>query len=146
MASDALAILVAFLCGSIPFGVILVFLFRGIDVRRVGSGNIGATNAMRAGGAWVGVAVLALDALKGVVGVLLGRAVAGGAGGLGPVGEPDQPDPGAAHEVEKRPGRVGHQRLGRQRRAQVGDRAGTVAGQRVQRRGGGFGAELRRLP
>jgi len=79
MASDALAVLVAFLCGSVPFGVILVFLFRGIDVRRVGSGNIGATNAMRAGGAWVGVAVLALDALKGVVGVLLGRAVAGGA-------------------------------------------------------------------
>jgi glycerol-3-phosphate acyltransferase PlsY len=54
----------AYLLGSIPFGVI-VARARGIDLRQVGSGNIGATNAMRALGKPAGALVLALDALKG---------------------------------------------------------------------------------
>lgn len=60
---------VAYLLGSIPFGLILVRLVRGEDVRLSGSGNIGATNVARTGGAKLGVVTLLLDALKGYVGV-----------------------------------------------------------------------------
>lgn len=60
---------VAYLLGSIPFGLILVRLVRGEDVRLSGSGNIGATNVARAGGAKLGIATLVLDALKGYAGV-----------------------------------------------------------------------------
>ena len=60
---------VAYLLGSIPFGLILVRLVRGEDVRLSGSGNIGATNVARTGGAKLGVATLLLDALKGYAGV-----------------------------------------------------------------------------
>jgi len=74
---DVLALLAAFLCGSIPFGLLLVRLTRRVDVRSVGSGNIGATNVARAGGAMLGVLVLVLDLLKGVAGVLAATAVAG---------------------------------------------------------------------
>ena len=56
---------IAYLLGSIPFGLLLVRLAKGIDLRTFGSGNIGATNAMRAGGKPVGFAVFALDVLKG---------------------------------------------------------------------------------
>ncbi len=62
--SRAVAILAAYLLGSIPFGL-LVARSRGIDLRAFGSGNIGATNAMRALGKPLGVSVFALDALKG---------------------------------------------------------------------------------
>jgi glycerol-3-phosphate acyltransferase PlsY len=57
------AAVVGFLCGSIPFGVVLAKL-RGVDLRKVGSGNIGATNAARALGKGTGVLVLLLDAGK----------------------------------------------------------------------------------
>lgn len=60
---------VAYLLGSIPFGLILVRLVRGEDVRLSGSGNIGATNVARTGGAKLGVATLVLDAVKGYAGV-----------------------------------------------------------------------------
>ncbi|RMG45054.1 MAG: glycerol-3-phosphate 1-O-acyltransferase [Acidobacteria bacterium] len=73
----AAAVLVGYLAGSIPFGLILVKAARGLDIRRIGSGNIGATNALRAGGVGIGVATLLLDLLKGVAGFLGGRAVAG---------------------------------------------------------------------
>ena len=65
-------ILLAFgyLCGSIPFGLILGRL-AGVDVRRTGSGNIGATNVARSAGLGVGVATLVADALKGTVPVLV---------------------------------------------------------------------------
>jgi len=66
----ALAI-VAYLLGSIPFGLILVRVVRGEDVRLTGSGNIGATNVARSGGAKLGIATLLLDALKGYVAVLI---------------------------------------------------------------------------
>jgi glycerol-3-phosphate acyltransferase PlsY len=62
----------AYLLGSIPFGVVIARA-RGIDLRTVGSGNIGATNAARALGKKLGAVVLLLDALKGFVPVLLAR-------------------------------------------------------------------------
>lgn len=61
----------AYLLGSIPFGLILVRLIRGEDVRLSGSGNIGATNVARTGGAKLGVTTLILDALKGYVAVAI---------------------------------------------------------------------------
>jgi len=66
----ALAV-VAYLLGSIPFGLILVRIVRGEDVRLTGSGNIGATNVARSGGAKLGVATLLLDVLKGYIAVLI---------------------------------------------------------------------------
>ncbi len=62
--------IVAFLLGSIPFGYILVLVFRGEDVRQTGSGNIGATNVARTGSKGLAVATLFLDALKGSAAVL----------------------------------------------------------------------------
>jgi glycerol-3-phosphate acyltransferase PlsY len=66
---------VAYLLGSIPFGLILVRVVRGEDVRLSGSGNIGATNVARTGGAKLGVATLVLDALKGYAGVAFAIAI-----------------------------------------------------------------------
>ena len=71
------AIAGAYLLGSIPFGLILVRLFRGTDLRATGSGNIGATNALRSGSPVLGIATLALDLGKGVVAALLARALLG---------------------------------------------------------------------
>ncbi|MBI2897976.1 MAG: glycerol-3-phosphate 1-O-acyltransferase PlsY [Deltaproteobacteria bacterium] len=62
--------IVGYLLGSIPTGVI-VARARGIDLRKVGSGNIGATNVARALGRKMGVLVLLLDAIKGLVAVLV---------------------------------------------------------------------------
>jgi glycerol-3-phosphate acyltransferase PlsY len=61
----------AYLLGAIPFGVILTKLFGGGDVRKAGSGNIGATNVARAAGPFAGVLTLVLDAAKGAVAVWL---------------------------------------------------------------------------
>ena len=62
---------IAYLCGSIPFGLIIARLASGKDVRTVGSGNIGATNVARAAGRPAAIATLVLDAAKGLVPVLL---------------------------------------------------------------------------
>ena len=67
-----------YLSGSVPYGLLVVRALKGIDVRSQGSGNIGATNVVRAAGPAAGVAVLVLDALKGALPVLLARAVAPG--------------------------------------------------------------------
>ncbi len=67
----ALWIAAAYLAGSIPFGLLIARAATGKDVRTVGSGNIGATNVARAAGRTAAVATLALDALKGLVPVLL---------------------------------------------------------------------------
>jgi glycerol-3-phosphate acyltransferase PlsY len=61
----------AYLIGSIPFGIILAMLFGGVDVRKVGSGNIGATNVARVAGPLPGILTLVLDGLKGVATVWL---------------------------------------------------------------------------
>jgi acyl phosphate:glycerol-3-phosphate acyltransferase len=60
---------VAYLLGSIPFGLILVKLVKGVDIRAQGSGNIGMTNVWRVAGAGWGIATLALDAAKGALAV-----------------------------------------------------------------------------
>lgn len=65
----------AYLLGSVSFGLLLVRRARGVDVRATGSGNPGATNALRAAGPAVGVTVLALDVAKGFLPVAAGRAV-----------------------------------------------------------------------
>jgi acyl phosphate:glycerol-3-phosphate acyltransferase len=68
-----LSISVAYLLGSIPFGYLLVLIFRKEDVRAQGSGNIGATNVARSGAKGLGVVTLLLDLGKGLVAVLVVR-------------------------------------------------------------------------
>ena len=70
--NQALAIAVAYLLGSIPFSY-LAGRAKGIDLRTVGSGNLGAANAFRALGRGTGIAVLVADVLKGVVAVVIAR-------------------------------------------------------------------------
>jgi glycerol-3-phosphate acyltransferase PlsY len=70
---DAGLILVAYLLGSIPFGVLVARAGGGVDLRRVGSGNIGATNVLRAVGKGAAVLTLLGDIGKGAVAVGLGR-------------------------------------------------------------------------
>jgi len=66
-----LAVLCAYLIGSIPFALLLARRFGGHDLHRIGSGNIGAANVLRASGVRAGVVVAALDILKGAAGVLV---------------------------------------------------------------------------
>ena len=73
-----LSISVAYLLGSIPFGYLLVRIFRNEDIREQGSGNIGATNVARAGAKGLGIATLALDMGKAYVAVVIARHVGGG--------------------------------------------------------------------
>lgn len=63
------AFLLAYLLGSIPFGLLVSYFFFGIDIREHGSRNIGATNVLRVIGKRAGLSVLALDALKGYLSV-----------------------------------------------------------------------------
>jgi glycerol-3-phosphate acyltransferase PlsY len=77
-----LSISIAYLLGSIPFGYILVRLFRKQDVREQGSGNIGATNVARSGGTKLGVVTLLLDVGKAYAAVEIARHLAAGAGGV----------------------------------------------------------------
>jgi acyl phosphate:glycerol-3-phosphate acyltransferase len=63
----ALLIVAGYLAGSMPFGYWVVRLFKHEDIRKVGSGNIGATNVWRTYGRWYGVPVVLLDVLKGFV-------------------------------------------------------------------------------
>jgi glycerol-3-phosphate acyltransferase PlsY len=80
--SDALGLLLVaagYLSGSVPYGLVLPRLLLGVDVRTIGSGNIGATNAARAGGPAMGVAVFLLDVAKAVVPILLAKALLAGA-------------------------------------------------------------------
>lgn len=66
-----IASLIAYAFGSLPFGLLTARFGRGIDIREHGSGNIGATNVARVLGAKWGLGVLLLDALKGMLPVLL---------------------------------------------------------------------------
>jgi glycerol-3-phosphate acyltransferase PlsY len=63
--------LLSYLLGSIPFGYLLVRIFRGQDIRDTGSGNIGATNVARSGAKGLGALTLVLDTLKGAAAVYL---------------------------------------------------------------------------
>ncbi len=62
--------IISYLVGSIPFGLILTKIFLKKDIREIGSGNIGATNALRTGNKLIGYATLVLDVLKAVMPVL----------------------------------------------------------------------------
>ena len=66
-----LILFLSYLCGSIPFGLILTKIFTGQDVRKMGSGNIGATNVLRTGNKLLASSTLLLDALKGYVPVII---------------------------------------------------------------------------
>ena len=62
--------IISYLMGSIPFGLILTKVFLKKDIREIGSGNIGATNALRTGNKLIGYSTLILDVLKAVIPVL----------------------------------------------------------------------------
>jgi glycerol-3-phosphate acyltransferase PlsY len=79
MSDYAVAFAVGYLCGSVPFGVVLTRLTGADDPRAVGSGNIGATNVLRTGRKGLAVATLLGDALKGTLAVFI-VARYGGAG------------------------------------------------------------------
>src|SRR5258707_14841767 len=66
-------LLAAYFCGSIPFGLLLGKLFGAKDVRKTGSGNIGATNVARSAGLSAGILTLLLDTSKGAIPVWLAR-------------------------------------------------------------------------
>ena len=66
-----IVILFSYLSGSIPFGLILTRFFGGQDVRKIGSGNIGATNVLRAGNKYLAATTLILDILKGYAPVVV---------------------------------------------------------------------------
>lgn len=60
------SVLLGYLLGSLPVGLLVVRWTRGVDVRGVGSGRVGTTNVVRAAGAWAGILTGALDILKGL--------------------------------------------------------------------------------
>ncbi len=64
--------LFCYLLGSVPFGLVLSKIFYNTDLRNIGSGNIGATNAARVGGMKLGIATFLFDGLKGLVAGLIG--------------------------------------------------------------------------
>ena len=65
------AALLGYLIGSIPFGLVLTRLAGLVDIRQIGSGNIGATNVLRTGNKWLALATMLLDGGKGAAAVLL---------------------------------------------------------------------------
>lgn len=79
MRMDWTAAAIGYLLGSIPFGYLLVLVFRKEDIRKTGSGNIGATNVIRSGSRWLGIFTLLLDLGKGVAAVEIARHLSSGA-------------------------------------------------------------------
>lgn len=75
----ALVLFGAYLLGSIPFAFLIARRWRGIDLRRSGSGNVGATNVMRTAGTRSAMAAVALDIIKGAAVVVLANKAAPGA-------------------------------------------------------------------
>ena len=67
------AIVLGYLCGSVPFGLLLTRAAGLGDIRAIGSGNIGATNVLRTGNRWIALATLILDAAKAALPVLVAR-------------------------------------------------------------------------
>ena len=72
-----LALVIGYLCGSVPFGVILTRIAGAGDLRAIGSGNIGATNVLRTGRKGLAAATLLGDLLKGTVAVLFAKSYLG---------------------------------------------------------------------
>ncbi|WP_374944076.1 glycerol-3-phosphate 1-O-acyltransferase PlsY [Sphingomonas sp.] len=84
--APALALIVGYVLGSIPFGVILTRLGGAGDLRAIGSGNIGATNVLRTGRKGLAAATLVLDVVKGLTAVLLVDWLSPGNGVLAAIG------------------------------------------------------------
>ncbi|MBB6123281.1 glycerol-3-phosphate 1-O-acyltransferase PlsY [Sphingobium subterraneum] len=76
--TPALVMIIGYLLGSIPFGIILTRIAGVGDLRQIGSGNIGATNVLRTGRKGLAAATLLLDGAKGAVAVFLGWRLMGG--------------------------------------------------------------------
>lgn len=74
----AFALIAGYLVGAVPFGVLIGQRAAGVDIRRLGSGNTGATNALRVLGPRAAAAVLAMDIAKGIAAVFIGRWLVGG--------------------------------------------------------------------
>jgi glycerol-3-phosphate acyltransferase PlsY len=72
---EIMLVIGAYLLGSVPTGLLLARAFGGVDIRTKGSGNIGATNVYRTLGRKVGILTLAGDCLKGVIPVLVAKAL-----------------------------------------------------------------------
>ena len=68
---NAIVIIFSYLCGSIPFGLILTKIFTNKDITKIGSGNIGATNVLRTGNKYLALSTLLLDSLKGYLAVII---------------------------------------------------------------------------
>jgi glycerol-3-phosphate acyltransferase PlsY len=75
MTKELVALAAAYFLGSVPFAIVLVRLFRGVDVRTQGSGNAGATNVLRTAGKALAAGTMVLDIGKGVLAVLLMQTV-----------------------------------------------------------------------
>jgi glycerol-3-phosphate acyltransferase PlsY len=73
-----LAVSIGYLAGSIPFAFLAGRYFRGVDIRRIGSGNVGAANVLRSTGALTAVVVVLLDAAKGAGAVFFAQRLAPG--------------------------------------------------------------------
>jgi acyl phosphate:glycerol-3-phosphate acyltransferase len=78
MLDAVVPVVLGYSLGSLPIGYVLTSRMRGIDLRRVGSGNVGATNVYRSAGLAIALAVMVLDMAKGAGTVLLAARVAGG--------------------------------------------------------------------
>ncbi len=78
----ALSALIGYGLGSIPFGLLIAWLAGLGDVRKIGSGNIGATNVLRTGKKWAAALTLLLDGTKGCAAVLLGLWLYGATGAM----------------------------------------------------------------
>jgi len=69
--NPVLGILLSYLCGALPFGIIVTQIAKGVDVRDFGSGSSGFTNVYRVAGIWTGIVVALLDIAKGFVVVMI---------------------------------------------------------------------------
>lgn len=70
---QALLLIASYILGSVPFGLLIVKSWKGIDIRKYGSGNIGATNVLRAAGKGPAAVVFVADVLKGLIPVIVAR-------------------------------------------------------------------------
>ena len=73
MSASIIAVISGYLLGSVPFAYLLARRHRGIDLRRAGSGNVGAANLLRTTTIKIGVGAMALDMAKGILSVMVAR-------------------------------------------------------------------------
>ena len=80
MNASIIAVISGYLLGSVPFAYLLARRHRGVDLRRAGSGNVGAANLLRTTTVKIGIGAMALDMAKGVLSVILARQLEPGSG------------------------------------------------------------------